>query len=125
MNEQTQTQTPFAQVEVGFLQAISVYIEQMPLKEVRHISNVLDNIVGETEQQFVQVDLGFLQALVDYLQAKPYREVFQFVNILTGQVKPQPQVPQPQVPQMLEPDVNISEHIPEGFDASQSTQDGE
>jgi hypothetical protein len=113
MNEQI----PFAQVEVRFLQAVMSYIEQMPLKEVKNFSANLDQILGNTQEQYAQVDLGFLQALVDYLQEKPYKEVFQFVNILTGQNKPQ----EPQMPEAPMPEPNISEHIPEGFDASEST----
>ena len=120
MNEQ---ETPIAQVQVEFLRAITAYIERMPHGEVKHFSLAIDSIIQNSQDQMVPVELGLLQALVDYLQEKPYKEVFQFVNILTGQNKPQvPQVPQ--VPQMPEPDVNISEHIPEGFDTNQ-TQEGE
>ena len=124
MSEQEQTQQPFAQVEVAFLQAIGTYIEQMPMVEVKQLSLGIDSHLENANGQFVQVNLGLLQALVDYLQNKPYKEVFQFVNISTGQNRPQvPQVPQ--VPDAPAPDANISEYVPEGFEVDQNTQEDE
>jgi hypothetical protein len=110
-----QQQIPMAQVEINFLKAILEYLEQKPVVEVKHVYIPLTSLI-QIESKIVSVNIHLLQAIVDYLQDKPYIEVYQFVNVLTSQNKPQ----EHRKLNAPNPELNITEHVPEGFDVTKS-----
>ena len=118
-NEQAQE----LQVDINFLKAIGDYLKNKPFDEVHRFLNVIiSKIEAATPSEsavFIPMDVAFLQAMLNYLKTKPYEEVFLFIETLTGRNQGQPNQ-MPTTPQNNNPPVNITEVLPDGYQAEQS-----